>query len=100
RQTRHAHSFPTRRSSDLPKTRKYTTSRSDSKVGGWLRPRYPSQAGSRAPPVVAAAKPRAESVGGVGASEPRLKRRAPSRTPGQADRKSTRLNSSHVKISY
>src|SRR5690606_40711804 len=39
-------------------------------------------------------------VPGAGAGDPELDLPPPGRLPGRRDRKSTRLNSSHVKISY
>src|SRR5690606_42026575 len=76
---RHLHSFPTRRSSDLVRV-VVRAFRSRPRKGGGPRPR-PAR-GPRRP-------------------LPRPPRRCrPRRDPGGVDRKSTRLNSSHVKISY
>src|SRR5699024_11502291 len=76
------HSFPTRRSSDLPPTsRTHSTSTASSSRSASSR----TPNGSRAP------------------SSCRLTRRSSSTSVGRPrcrDRKSTRLNSSHVSISY
>src|SRR5690606_41498210 len=86
RHHRDLHSFPTRRSSDLP-----TTSSNAARVWAmdllmffllWASDADRKTAISRMPAAMAASRPR------------RLGTRA------ERDRKSTRLNSSHVKISY
>src|SRR5690606_39758052 len=82
----HLHSFPTRRSSDLrppssPSTKRSASSRPPS-------PTCPSSSGRIA---------RSSPSGTRRCRWGTIATRASSRTP---DRKSTRLNSSHVKISY
>src|SRR5690606_41087186 len=89
----HLHSFPTRRSSDLPPRRIVTNrmSRTLGRITGtpsWWRRSQPS------PAVV----PNRHSVGRHVVGARCLGRKQ--LTVRTRDRKSTRLNSSHVKISY
>src|SRR5690606_41922583 len=81
---RDLHSFPTRRSSDLT-----AATRGRSPTGRGARPDS-----SRPPRPSPRAARRQSSRGG---SSPAARRR---RSQARQDRKSTRLNSSHVKISY
>src|SRR5690606_41712326 len=88
----HLHSFPTRRSSDLgtrPRPLGVPTSRPDHGRRRRTRPVPPS------PLLERPARPRRHVSGGwIRRGGPRLG------LARQRDRKSTRLNSSHVKISY
>src|SRR5207253_9957866 len=76
---RHLHSFPTRRSSDLPEERRH--------VSRWF---HPGSRGTRARPGTNDTCLSAHDQG----------RRRWSNRLRRSDRKSTRLNSSHVAISY
>src|SRR5690606_40939242 len=80
-------SFPTRRSSDLPPQ----GSPLDELAPGGVRESLPGRAGDRVP---LARPPHRGTSAGAGAERPPLP------TFLDADRKSTRLNSSHVKNSY
>src|SRR5205807_8740383 len=91
----HLHSFPTRRSSDL--------SRLCSPTVPDLLPERPAEGLVQALPRVQNRVPRAVAQGGVVGRIGQLAQQAfpaDRELVGRADRKSTRLNSSHLVISY
>src|SRR5690606_40244351 len=88
------HSFPTRRSSDLAENQSSSPYRPDQKCRRHAR--------SSAPEVVACAPwPSAQELHlGAAVHSPVTAREIEAARRADRDRKSTRLNSSHVKISY
>src|SRR5690606_39423148 len=96
----HLHSFPTRRSSDLGSTTGQATGGSESGSGGKQNEFMPT---AFVPPAnMPADLPEVVRMGGYSADSAELRIRDAFRAGYRAlkDRKSTRLNSSHVKISY
>src|SRR5690606_41955382 len=85
------HSFPTRRSSDLPRLPPFPRGR-----GGDRPPRRAPLPASRSSGAHADLQPRNPQL----LRHPPLRPRPACPLESRQDRKSTRLNSSHVKISY
>src|SRR5690606_42067192 len=93
------HPFPTRRSSDLCFTGVNRPGRAiDARTALTVEPER-SQISAPLCKAVATT-PKGMSNSSIGRSRKFLRKKAISRSPLSIDRKSTRLNSSHVKISY
>src|SRR5690606_41736196 len=88
---RHLHSFPTRRSSDLRREEARAT-KEDVRGG--------DRGGARRSPPGEGTRSALASRSGALPRVPSMARRGGDRERDEGDRKSTRLNSSHVKISY
>src|SRR5699024_12605676 len=88
----HIHSFPTRRSSDLSSHAGTPVTGTDSIAAPASPASRPAQAGT---PVTGT-----DGIQSGEASDPSEVIRATTGNDGAVDRKSTRLNSSHVSISY
>src|SRR5690606_40788186 len=99
RHLRYLHSFPTRRSSDLATTGDTLCDEKDPVI--LERMEFPEPVISVAiePKTKADQQKLGEALARLAAEDPSFRAHTDEET-GQTDRKSTRLNSSHVKISY
>src|SRR5206468_12222310 len=97
---RDLHSFPTRRSSDLPSTRESARTRSSSSSKTTPSVKVPNWSARKAAYSSSGARSRVATIARQAGAVAEIRRRGVVEKGIPKDRKSTRLNSSHDQISY